>query len=348
MSVFGIMRVEKRGRSSVYGLQIEANRTEEDYRNGRDFDRSDIDWNLTQYNEHLVKTENWNRAITEQIHSAGLKEKKSSVVMIDGLYTASSEWFEGHTVGEWRDYFRDCLDFHIREFCGGDKSRLINAVIHMDEKTPHMQVASVPIVEDEKGKHLSAKIIMGNRKDYQLRQDRFFEQVAVKHWMERGERRDPAEVKVHTTKREWQIATQEQVLEQARQQTLAEQKKTQEIVDERIEALRERDKALAGREVAKALSEAQKCVLSPVSVEVDILDEYDARKPLFGRETPKAVKISREDLERLQSQAIVNEQVYRAATSMKKSLEDMKKAAHEANENKIDKQEAANAAAVSE
>lgn len=50
---------------------------------------------------------------------------------------------------------------------GGDKELLVNTVIHLDETTPQMQVASVPITKDLDGKaHLSAKLIMGNKKDY--------------------------------------------------------------------------------------------------------------------------------------------------------------------------------------
>lgn len=201
-----IMNIDKQGRPAVYGLQIEANRQPGDE---REFHDSDIDETKTQENIFLRKTENWNHYITEQIHAAGMKERKDSVVMITGVYTASTEWFETHTKDEWLQYFQDCLKFHDETY-----GHCFNAVIHLDETMPHMQVASVPLIEDEKGMHLSAKMIMGNRTDYRLRQDRFAEQVGLVHGMERGERRDPAERKAHTTKREWQIATQEERLKQ--------------------------------------------------------------------------------------------------------------------------------------
>ena len=101
------------------------------------------------------------------------------------------------------------MRFHIKEYCAGDKSKLVNAVIHLDEKTPHLHVSSIPIIEDEKGAHLSAKIIMGNKDDYRLRQDRFYSEVSSCYGMERGEPKQPGETKAHTSKREWQIATQE-------------------------------------------------------------------------------------------------------------------------------------------
>lgn len=358
MAMCGVMRIEKRGRGAVHGLQLEANRTQEEHERGRDFDRSDIDWNRTRENIHLVKTEQWNKAITEQIHAAGLKERKNSTVMLDGLYTASREWFDKHTPEEALDYFKACLAFHVREFCGGDDKRVINAVVHLDEATPHMQVASVPIIEDEKGAHLSAKMICGGRADFRLHQDHFFEQVTKERGLERGEVREPAELKAHTTKREWQIATQEQQLEQARRETRAEQAKTQEVIDRRqdsieqankqkLEALRERDAARADRDMTKALASLQKAVYSPASVEVDILAEYEAKKPLFGNETPEAVKIPRADLERLQEQATVNKRTRDAAREMYDLYYGIQAAARDANENRIDKQAAADRAAVS-
>lgn len=209
MASYGIMRIEKRGRAALYGLQIEANRTLTDHEAGRDFDNSDIDWSKTKDNIHIIHTVNWNKEVTRQIKQFGLKERKDSIVLLDALYTCSPEWIESHSKRELLEYFRDCLHFHIKEYCAGDKSKLINAVVHLDEKTPHLHVSSIPIVEDEKGAHLSAKIIMGNKEDYRLRQDRFYNEVSSHYDMERGEQKQPEEMKAHTTKREWQIATQE-------------------------------------------------------------------------------------------------------------------------------------------
>ena len=319
MAQCGIMRIEKRGRGAVHGLQLEANREKEDHERGRDFDRSDIDWDKTDENIHLVRTEHWNSEITRQIHEAGLKERKNSTVLLDGLYTASREWFDAHTPDEWMDYFRDCLDFHRREFCAGDGSRIINAVVHLDEATPHMQVASVPIFEDEKGAHLSAKVLCGGRQDFRLHQDHFFEEVAQERGLERGEVREWGDIKAHTTKREYQLATQDAELERREEmlhRTQQEQENAEKTLDKlhaaiksidetRMQALRDRDKAKAGRDVEKELQKLQKAVESPSSPQVEILAEYEAKKPLFGQETPQAVKIAKADLARLQSQARV-------------------------------------------
>lgn len=226
--MYGIMRVEKRGRADVYGIQLEANRTVEQHEKGLEFDKSDIDWNRTRDNIFLVQTEQWNREITKEIKrietETGKKTRKDAVVLLDGLFTASPEFFEGKTTQEIKKYFEDCLDFYVKEYCQGDETRVLNAVIHLDETTPHMQVASIPSYTSEAGNRLNAKIIMGNKTDYRKRQDRFFEAVSEKYGLERGEPASAINDKVHTTKREWQAATQEETIEK-NNKVLAEQKK---------------------------------------------------------------------------------------------------------------------------
>ncbi len=226
--MYGIMRVEKRGRADVYGIQLEANRTVEQHEKGLEFDKSDIDWNRTRDNIFLVQTEQWNREITKEIKQieseTSKKTRKDAVVLLDGLFTASPEFFEGKTTQEIKMYFEDCLDFYVKEYCQGDETRVLNAVIHLDEATPHMQVASIPVYTSESGNRLNAKIIMGNKTDYRKRQDRFFEAVSEKYGLERGEPASAINDKVHTTKREWQAATQEEMIEK-NNKVLAEQKK---------------------------------------------------------------------------------------------------------------------------
>ena len=190
-----IMRVEKRKRSALYGLQIEANRTAADHERGRDFAASDINWELTPFNLFLVKAENWGKAVTAALEEAKVQERKNSVVVLDGFYGASPEWFLDKTLDEVVDYFKDCLAFHEKAY-----GKVINAVIHFDEATPHLTCQSLPIIEKENGQaSLSAREIMGGRNDYRRRQDLFYEQVGRPRGLERGESHDPEEAKKHLT-----------------------------------------------------------------------------------------------------------------------------------------------------
>lgn len=198
MGKYGVMRVEKRKRSAVLGLQLEANRTQADHAKGRDFDASDIDWSQTDKNIVLVHSKCWNKDISKLLRQANVKAKVDSVVALDGLYTASKEWMDTHTPEQVKEFFLDCLAFHKAHY-----GPVVNAVIHMDEETPHLHVLSVPLVQNEQGKTvLSAKRLMGERGDYHRRQNEFYKSVCRDRGLDRGEVH--GQTKKHQTKREWQ------------------------------------------------------------------------------------------------------------------------------------------------
>lgn len=129
MAMYCIMNVDKQRRSAIHGLQLEANRQQGD---NREFDNSDIDNSKTADNIFLRRCNSWNQEITRQIHATGVRERKDSIVGVTGVYTASPEWFYTHPKSEWMQYFEDCLRYHDKTY-----GRCINAVVHLDEDTPH-------------------------------------------------------------------------------------------------------------------------------------------------------------------------------------------------------------------
>lgn len=210
-----IMRVEKRKRAALYGLQIEANRTTADHIKGRDFAASDIQWELTDFNMFLVKSENWNKAVTAAFKEAEVQERKNSVVGLDGFYGASPEWFKDKSMDEIVDYFRACLAFHEQHY-----GPVLNAVIHFDEKAAvHLSVFSLPLIQENGHTRLSARDIMGGRDDYRRRQDEFYEQVGKPRGMERGEIHDPAETRKHLTVQEYKNEKLEEENQQLRERS---------------------------------------------------------------------------------------------------------------------------------
>lgn len=193
---YGIMRCEKRKMSAIGGLEAEANREHK-----IDLPASDIDWNKTHDNVYLVHSTDWRESICRTLQEHGISRwRKDAVVMIDSLYTASPEFFQSIDQSQIIDYFRDCLDFHERHY-----GHIINAVVHLDETTPHLAVASVPIVQRGERYALSAKELMGNRSDYRARQDAFFEEVSSLYGLDRGEPSDPLERREHLTVQEYKI-----------------------------------------------------------------------------------------------------------------------------------------------
>ena len=268
--MFAIHRVEKCKKTAVFGLQIEANRTQADHEKGRNFDKSDIDWERTKLNQHFkgLHCENWSEGISQELKKAGITKapKSNAVVLLDGLYTASPQWFEGKSKAEIIDFFKDCLKFHIQHY-----GKPLNAVIHWDEKSPHLAVASVPILETSQGAKLCAKEIMGGRADYRARQDQFFEQVAKSRGFERGERSDPKHKKKHLSVQDYkkqqneaQISAQERVLEKNRaeyqviQKNLSESRVELDKAQEKLFAIEEKVqvKTSQWKELTKRINEA--------------------------------------------------------------------------------------------
>src|SRR5699024_4289328 len=64
---------------------------------------------------------------------------------------ASSEYFKGKSHDEVREWAQTSLDFITRKI-GIEEKNILHAVVHMDEKTPHLHVVAVPLVEKYDGR----------------------------------------------------------------------------------------------------------------------------------------------------------------------------------------------------
>ena len=102
--------------------------------------------------------------------------------MVEVLFTATPEVFKDKKLPEIRRYFEETLRFFEQY---QSRETIISAVVHMDEKTPHMHLSFVPLTADGR---LSAKEIVGNKKKLTWWQDKFWEHMVVKcPDLERGE-----------------------------------------------------------------------------------------------------------------------------------------------------------------
>lgn len=200
--MYAIMRIEKRKKSEIRGIQAENNRNAEQQKN---FICSDIDYARTNQNYYFVKSDDFKDSIERKLKANGIeKYRKDAVLCLDGLYTASPEFFQNKNREDIVKYFAECLEFHKKSF--GD---VFNAVIHFDETTPHLHVQSVPIFE----KKLCAKKIMGNIKNYHILQDRFYADVAQKLGFDRGQIRDDEHKRNHLTSLKYKIQKQSEELQ---------------------------------------------------------------------------------------------------------------------------------------
>ena len=175
---FAILRFAKYKGPEIGRIEAHNERTKEEYASN-----PDIDTSRSHLNFHLVKPERKYRTESErQIAAAGCRTRSDSVRVVEALITASPEFFKGKKQAEIKEFFNEALEF-IQQ--NQSPETIISAVVHMDEKTPHMHLSFVPLTED---KRLCAKEILGNRKKMTQWQDKFWEHMVKKYpVLERGE-----------------------------------------------------------------------------------------------------------------------------------------------------------------
>lgn len=175
---YAIMRFAKYKGPEIGNIEAHNERTKEKYASN-----PDVDTSRSKYNFHLVKPPGKYRAESErQIAAAGCRTRKDSIRMIETLFTASPEFFKGKKRAEIRVFFEEALHFLEQH---QSKETIISAVVHMDEKTPHMHLCFIPLTAD---KRLSAKEIVGNKKKLTWWQDEFWKHMVKKYPdLERGE-----------------------------------------------------------------------------------------------------------------------------------------------------------------
>ena len=174
---YAIMRFAKYKGPEISRIEAHNERTKEQYASN-----PDVDTTRSHLNFHLVKPPGRYRTEAErQIAAAGCRTRSDSVRLVETLITASPDFFRGKSRKEIRDFFQTALDFIQQK---QNPETIISAVVHMDEKTPHMHLSFVPLTEDGR---LSAKEIIGNRKKLTMWQDAFWEHMVQKFpELERG------------------------------------------------------------------------------------------------------------------------------------------------------------------
>lgn len=245
--MFCIMRTEKRKRTDLSGIQKENTRTATEYNNK-------VAPGMDIFNVTLKESSNWLQDINKEIQAAGAKTRANSVLALDTIYTASSEFFQGKTNKENDAFFRDCLRFHEERF-----GHIVSAVIHYDETTPHLHVISVPLTPDNR---LSARDVIGNKAKMSKTQDSFFEQVGKSYGLKRGIHMDGQEKRQH-------ISAQEHELREIKQ-AIAKGKEELEAIEHSEETARTR--AQTARQTA---TELQKEV---EQLQVERVEQYNSLK----------------------------------------------------------------------
>ena len=173
---YAILRFAKHKGGASKALSAHHERTKEEYASNPDVDKS-----RTVQNYHLIAPRwSYGQEIQHRVSMAGCRVRRDSVKFVETLITTSPEFAKAHEA-EMPEYFERALGF-LKERVG--EENIFSAVVHMDEKTPHLHLCFVPLTKDNR---LSAKEILGNKKRMIQWQDDFYACMSER-WpeMERG------------------------------------------------------------------------------------------------------------------------------------------------------------------
>lgn len=174
---YGICRVQKVKAAGVKAMQYHNDRMPGEHSN------ADIDHSRTHLNYELCRHGSYSREVQERIEryrESDRKVRKDAVVMVEGIVTASPEWFESHTEEEARAFFADACEF-VKGWMG--EENVIHFTVHVDETTWHAHWGGTPIKDGA----LSWKKFFDGRDALRAFQDAFYEQVSSRYGMGRGE-----------------------------------------------------------------------------------------------------------------------------------------------------------------
>ena len=133
MAQHAILRFEKHKGNPARPLEAHHERQKEQYASN-----PDIDTSRSKYNFYIVKPEGrYYHFIQSRIEQAGCRTRRDSTRFVDTLITASPEFFKKKSPKEIQEFFQRAADFLIGRV---GKENIVSAVVHMDEKTPHLHL----------------------------------------------------------------------------------------------------------------------------------------------------------------------------------------------------------------
>lgn len=174
--MYAVIRLEKRKGAAISAIEKHNSRMVEKFEDGTEKRWAEnADPELTKKNIVYKKypSLNLSQSINKHLKETGIeKTRKDAVKAVEILCTASPEFFHQKDMDLRIEAFRRKANAFIIEKYG--KENVITADLHLDEKTPHIHYVIVPLTKD---KRLSAKIVCGNRKDYQNLQNEYAEKM---------------------------------------------------------------------------------------------------------------------------------------------------------------------------
>ena len=288
---FAVIHMKKLKAPDVKGIQIHNQREKESHSN------FDIDKERTHLNYDLLNSSriNYTDRIQKEINEryTGTKKiRRDAVKLCSFLVTSDKSFFDGLSPEKEKCYFQEALTF-LQDRYG--KENILYAMVHKDEKTPHMHVGMVPITPDGK---LAAKEFFGKRSELQQLQDQFHEHIVKSGFsLERGISSD----RKHVEPKRFKALSVTQEIQSLENQLHEKQEQKQQI-DSSIKEIKGRLNDLEGD-------------LSVITIHRQAIDQIETKNPLTSRDS---VLIKQEDFIQLQNAAKQIPLIERQSIQLKK------------------------------
>lgn len=193
------------------------------------YSNKDIDLSRTSENYYLKRIQaetyqqEFERIRTRQELKGNLRlhGEKQSTVLCEFVITSDKDFFDRLGTDRTKRFFQDAYDF-VTAKAGGEQY-VLSAVVHMDEATPHMHVAFIPVIngKDRKGKpckRINCSEFWKGRDSYSRLQDEYYDFITSRGYdLERGEKGSTAE---HLSVAEYKLKKTEEQLAAMSEQIL--------------------------------------------------------------------------------------------------------------------------------
>ena len=221
-----VLHMDKFKKDAVRGIQSHNNRERESHSN------PDIDYERSANNYDLLDqaVDSYAEAIQSRIDDLLLVKavRKDAVHMCGLIVSSDSAFFEKLSPEDTRRFFEESNSF-LTKFVG--KENVISAMVHMDEKTPHMHFLHVPVTSEGR---LNANSIYTRDSLKKLQNDlpRFLQDRGFN--LQRGVEQIPGASKKHLATREFK--QQQEMLQSMQQEETSLRQRLQEIAQQADEA----------------------------------------------------------------------------------------------------------------
>ena len=244
-----VLHMDKFKKEAVRGIQSHNNRERESRSNPDiDYERSGHNYDL-----HESAADNYAEAIRNRIDDLLLVKavRKDAVRMCGLIVSSDSAFFEKLSPEDTRRFFEESKAF-LTEFVGAEN--VISAMVHLDEKTPHMHFLHVPVTPDGR---LNAKNIY-TRESLKMLQTELPRHLQNRGFdLQRGVEQEPGAKKRHLNTREFK--QQQEALHslekeaQAMNAELEQRQREESALQERLHSIEQQ-----AQEAEKILSEQTK------------------------------------------------------------------------------------------